>query len=190
MYTAESTGASMERTKMPNLWNGSKGGFEPGLTWLRVRHSIAELSHVLMWNDWMNALIKKNEVKISVWNKLGQLKSKHYQVVITYLSTGPSTHTVVGCGISSDNTASSESPQDSSCVIAGHWITLKRVKSSPMQSALGIQANNGRCLNLVSVAQATWRCTASPGQDPQSIAGTFPKMLVLIWSWECSRKLG
>ena len=33
----------MERTKMPKLWNGSKGGFEPGLTWLRVRRSTAEL---------------------------------------------------------------------------------------------------------------------------------------------------
>ena len=32
IYTAESTGATMERTKMPNLRNGSKGGFEPGLT--------------------------------------------------------------------------------------------------------------------------------------------------------------
>ena len=32
LYTAESTGASTERTKMPNLRNGSKGGFEPGLT--------------------------------------------------------------------------------------------------------------------------------------------------------------
>ena len=28
---------------MPNLRNGSKGGFEPGLTSLRVRHSTAEL---------------------------------------------------------------------------------------------------------------------------------------------------
>ena len=27
-----STGVSMERTKMPNLRNGSKGGSEPGLT--------------------------------------------------------------------------------------------------------------------------------------------------------------
>ena len=36
IYTA---GASMERTKMPNLRNW----FEPGLTWLRVRHSTAEL---------------------------------------------------------------------------------------------------------------------------------------------------
>ena len=43
IYTAQSTGASMERTKMPNLRNGSKGGFEPGLTWLRVWHSTAEL---------------------------------------------------------------------------------------------------------------------------------------------------
>ena len=43
IYTAESTGASMERTKMPNLRNGSKAGFEPVLAWLRVRHSIAEL---------------------------------------------------------------------------------------------------------------------------------------------------
>ena len=24
---------------MPNIRNGSKGGFEPGLTWLRVGHS-------------------------------------------------------------------------------------------------------------------------------------------------------
>ena len=32
IYTAESTGASMERTKMPNLRNGSKGRFEHGLT--------------------------------------------------------------------------------------------------------------------------------------------------------------
>ena len=32
IYTAESTGASMDRTKIPNLRNGSKGGFEPGLT--------------------------------------------------------------------------------------------------------------------------------------------------------------
>ena len=28
---------------MPNLRNGSKGGFEPGLTLLRVRHSTTEL---------------------------------------------------------------------------------------------------------------------------------------------------
>ena len=33
----------MERTKMSNLRNGSKGGFEPGLTWFRVRRSTAEL---------------------------------------------------------------------------------------------------------------------------------------------------
>ena len=32
IYTAESTGASKERTKMPNLRNGSKWGFEPRLT--------------------------------------------------------------------------------------------------------------------------------------------------------------
>ena len=32
IHTDESTEASMERTKMPNLLNGSKGGFEPGLT--------------------------------------------------------------------------------------------------------------------------------------------------------------
>ena len=35
----------MERTKMPNLRNGNKEGFEPGLTWLRVRHSTTELPH-------------------------------------------------------------------------------------------------------------------------------------------------
>ena len=28
---------------MPNLPNGTKGGFEPGLTRLRVRHSTTEL---------------------------------------------------------------------------------------------------------------------------------------------------
>ena len=28
---------------MPNLRNGNKEGFEPGLTWLRVRHSTTEL---------------------------------------------------------------------------------------------------------------------------------------------------
>ena len=43
IYTAESTRTSMERTKMPNLRNGSKGRFEPGRTWLRVRHSTTEL---------------------------------------------------------------------------------------------------------------------------------------------------
>ena len=31
-FTAESTGMAMERTKMPNLRNGSKVGFEPGLS--------------------------------------------------------------------------------------------------------------------------------------------------------------
>ena len=30
---------------MPNLPNGTKGGFEPGLTRLRVRHSTTELPH-------------------------------------------------------------------------------------------------------------------------------------------------
>ena len=43
IYIAESTGESMERTKMRKLRNSSKGGFEPGLTWLRVRRSTAEL---------------------------------------------------------------------------------------------------------------------------------------------------
>ena len=43
IYTSDSTGESMERTKMPNLRMGSKGGFEPGLTRLRVRHSTGEL---------------------------------------------------------------------------------------------------------------------------------------------------
>ena len=33
----------MERTTMPNLRNGSYGGFEPWLTWLRVRRSTTEL---------------------------------------------------------------------------------------------------------------------------------------------------
>ena len=48
MYTAESTGESIERTKMPNFRNDSKGGFEPGLTWLRVRHSTTELPRSTM----------------------------------------------------------------------------------------------------------------------------------------------
>ena len=33
----------MEKTKMPNLRNGSQTGFERRLPWLRVRHSTAEL---------------------------------------------------------------------------------------------------------------------------------------------------
>ena len=45
----------MERTKTPNLRNGSKGGFEPSLTWLWVRHSTAELprsSNRLRWVEY------------------------------------------------------------------------------------------------------------------------------------------
>ena len=56
IYTAESTGTTMERTKMPNLRNGSKGGFEPGLTRLRVRHSTTELPRS----------IKKPECKVQM----------------------------------------------------------------------------------------------------------------------------
>ena len=37
----------MERTKMPNLRNGNKEWFEPGLTWLRVWHSTTELPRSL-----------------------------------------------------------------------------------------------------------------------------------------------
>ena len=33
---------------MPNLRNGSKGGFEPGLSRLRVRHSTTELPRHVM----------------------------------------------------------------------------------------------------------------------------------------------
>ena len=33
----------MERTKMPNVRKGGKVGFEPGLTWLRVRRSTTEI---------------------------------------------------------------------------------------------------------------------------------------------------
>ena len=43
IYTAESTGASLARTKIHNLRNGNKGEFDPGLTWLRVRHSTTVL---------------------------------------------------------------------------------------------------------------------------------------------------
>ena len=35
----------MERTKIPKSRNGSKVGFEPGLSRLRVRHSTTELPH-------------------------------------------------------------------------------------------------------------------------------------------------
>ena len=49
--------ASMEITKMPIIRNGSKGGFEPGLTRLRVRHSTAEpLHNAFSWS--MKAIIK------------------------------------------------------------------------------------------------------------------------------------
>ena len=42
----------MERTKMPNLRNGNKEGFEPGLTWLRVRHSTTELPlSMVLWEN-------------------------------------------------------------------------------------------------------------------------------------------
>ena len=45
IYTAEWTGASMERTKMHKLQNGSKGGSNPGsLSRLRVRHSMLFLA--------------------------------------------------------------------------------------------------------------------------------------------------
>ena len=36
---------------MPNLRNGSKGGFEPGLTRLRVRHSTTELPRSTSWKS-------------------------------------------------------------------------------------------------------------------------------------------
>ena len=45
----------VERTKMPNLQHGSKGGFEPRLTWLRVRHFTAELPRQRHWN-WRQSL--------------------------------------------------------------------------------------------------------------------------------------
>ena len=40
----------MERTKMHNLLNGSKGGFEPGLSRLRVWHSTAERPRSTTYN--------------------------------------------------------------------------------------------------------------------------------------------
>ena len=45
IYTGESTRASMERTKMPNLRKGSKGGFEPGS--LDCESGILPLSYTL-----------------------------------------------------------------------------------------------------------------------------------------------
>ena len=71
MYTAESTGASMERPKMPNLRSGSKGGFEPGLTWLRGQRSTAELplstpvgTFEELFNTWL--YVKSSSVDIIV----------------------------------------------------------------------------------------------------------------------------
>ena len=47
---------------MPNLRNGSKGGFEPGLTRLRVRHSTTELprstNHIVCTADAMSCVSK------------------------------------------------------------------------------------------------------------------------------------
>ena len=45
---------------MANLRNDSKGGFESGLTWLRVRHSTAELPHL----SWLTINISKIRVTI------------------------------------------------------------------------------------------------------------------------------
>ena len=59
IYTAESTGASMERTKMPTLRNGSKGGFEPGLTSVRVRHSTADLPRSTMMRSTLLARLRR-----------------------------------------------------------------------------------------------------------------------------------
>ena len=60
IYTAESTGTTVERTKMSNLRNGSKWGFEPGLTRLRVRHSTIELprSTIFIINEQFHLAVK------------------------------------------------------------------------------------------------------------------------------------
>ena len=79
VYTAEWTGASMERKKMPNLRNGSNGGggFEPGLSRLRVLHSTTELSRSTwisssLWNvNWSNATLT-----VSVANSTGNIASR------------------------------------------------------------------------------------------------------------------
>ena len=49
----------MEKTKMPNLRNDSKGGFEPGLPWLRVRRSTAELLRSTIYVQILNWAKKK-----------------------------------------------------------------------------------------------------------------------------------
>ena len=59
IYTPESTGASMERTEMPNLRNGSKVGFEPRLTWLRVRHSTTELLLSTLYKNYLLFFLQK-----------------------------------------------------------------------------------------------------------------------------------
>ena len=41
---------------MPNLRNGSKGGFEPGLTRLRVRHSTTELPRSIVMFEELSPL--------------------------------------------------------------------------------------------------------------------------------------
>ena len=74
----EWTGASMERTKMPNIRNGNKEGFEPRLTWLRVRHSTTELPLVTEYTlqiavslnlatRWMVLSTKTHEISYRVY---------------------------------------------------------------------------------------------------------------------------
>ena len=78
IHTAESTGALMERSKMPNLRSGTKGGFEPGLTWLRVRHSTAELPRSILNNKRTYKQLKKdptNSYRTKLINLLKELKN-------------------------------------------------------------------------------------------------------------------
>ena len=63
----------MERTKMPNFRNGNKEGFEPGLTWLRVRHSTTELPRSILplsyrapFYHWATALHSTTELPRSI----------------------------------------------------------------------------------------------------------------------------
>ena len=51
---------------MSNLPNGTKGGFEPGLTLLRVRHSTTELPHSTRVSMRMYEVSKMFEIRMDM----------------------------------------------------------------------------------------------------------------------------
>ena len=65
---------------MPDLRNGNKGGFEPGLTRLRVRHSTTELPRSIEKNETIhNAIseVSKGDCIIKILT-MGILNGIHY----------------------------------------------------------------------------------------------------------------